>query len=81
MTLLVTIKIQVLLVLQLKYIMISTLFSYYFYFYKHLPFMTCLRRPHLQPDLSVPWSGAVPSCLSGVLLEVLDIGVGGAWSS
>lgn len=31
-------------------------------------------------DLSVPWSGAVPSCLSGVLLEVLDIGVGGAWS-
>ena len=23
-----------------------------FYFYKHLPFVTCLRRPHLQPDLS-----------------------------
>lgn len=22
-----------------------------FYFYKHLPFMTCLRRPHLQPNV------------------------------
>ena len=41
MTLLVTIKIQVLLVLQLKYIMISTLFSYYFYFYKHLLHIMC----------------------------------------
>ena len=39
MTLLVTKKIQVLLVLQLKYIMIDTLFS--FYFYNHLLHTMC----------------------------------------